>query len=69
MLLCLPFASQNFFNASLQGSDVKPPVSLCKLALYALSKAITVSGVPFALVDLGAAWVYGFTTALGDLTA
>ena len=30
-----------------------------------LSQAITVSGVPFSLVDLGAAWVYGFRIALG----
>ena len=28
-------------------------------------EAITVSGIPFSLVDLGAAWVYGFQAALG----
>mmetsp|Transcript_16744 Transcript_16744/g.28544 ORF Transcript_16744/g.28544 Transcript_16744/m.28544 type:complete len:237 (+) Transcript_16744:120-830(+) len=31
------------------------------------STAITVSGVPFSLVDLGAAWVYGFTVSMGML--
>jgi len=32
-----------------------------------LSTAITVSGIPFSLVDLGAAWVYPFPAALGML--
>ncbi|CAE7026423.1 unnamed protein product [Symbiodinium sp. KB8] len=30
----------------------------------AFSTAITVSGIPFSLVDLGAAWVYGFRAAM-----
>jgi len=38
------------------------------MVLHAVfSTAITASGIPFALVDLGAAWVYGFTASLGML--
>ncbi|CAJ1373376.1 unnamed protein product [Effrenium voratum] len=38
---------------------------LLGMALHAvLSTAITVSGIPFSLVDLGASWVYGFQTAM-----
>ncbi|CAE7396060.1 aarA, partial [Symbiodinium pilosum] len=41
---------------------------LLGVVLHAVfSTAITVSGIPFSLVDLGAAWVYGFQAALGML--